>query len=167
MSAELSHPMRKQPKACKALLAHKSVMWWWCLPSTLRDSPNPSTQYSASFGASCHTNTLWPFATSFTSTQILNSRFSTRFFGAEIGNKLTSNYMQIYHSRKNKGQEGSPTTTLSPHLSSPDLTWSFGAHTRSGWIQGHQLKIILTTPTPHISKKYAPEICHKMRGRTA
>ena len=29
------------------------------------------------------------------------------------------------------------------------------------------LKIILTTPTPHISKKYDPEICHKMRGRMA
>ena len=26
------------------------------------------------------------------------------------------------------------------------------------------LKIILTTPTPHISKKYDPKICHKMRG---
>ena len=30
-----------------------------------------------------------------------------------------------------------------------------------------QLKIILTTPTPHISKKYDPKICHKMRGRMA
>ena len=29
------------------------------------------------------------------------------------------------------------------------------------------MKIILTTPTPHISKKYAPKICHKMRGRMA
>ena len=28
-------------------------------------------------------------------------------------------------------------------------------------------KIILTTPTPHISKKYAPKICHGMRGRMA
>ena len=26
---------------------------------------------------------------------------------------------------------------------------------------------ILTTPTPHISKKYAPKRCHKMRGRMA
>ena len=28
-------------------------------------------------------------------------------------------------------------------------------------------EIILTTPTPHISKKYDPKICHKMRGRMA
>ena len=32
---------------------------------------------------------------------------------------------------------------------------------------GSILKIILTTPTPHISKKYAPKICHKMGGRRA
>ena len=29
------------------------------------------------------------------------------------------------------------------------------------------LKTILTTPTTHISKKYAPKLCHKMRGRMA
>ena len=29
------------------------------------------------------------------------------------------------------------------------------------------VKIILTTPTPHITKKYDPKICHKMRGRMA
>ena len=29
------------------------------------------------------------------------------------------------------------------------------------------LKTILTTPTPHMSKKYDPKICHKMRGRMA
>ena len=29
------------------------------------------------------------------------------------------------------------------------------------------MKTILTTPTPHISKKYAPKICHKMRGHVA
>ena len=29
------------------------------------------------------------------------------------------------------------------------------------------MKMILTTPTPHISKKDDPEICHKMRGRMA
>ena len=29
------------------------------------------------------------------------------------------------------------------------------------------LKIILTTPTPHIRKKYAPKVRHKMRGRMA
>ena len=29
------------------------------------------------------------------------------------------------------------------------------------------MKIILTTPTPHTSKKYDPKICHKMRGRMA
>ena len=32
---------------------------------------------------------------------------------------------------------------------------------------GANLKIILTTPTPHISKRYGPKICHKMRGRMA
>ena len=29
------------------------------------------------------------------------------------------------------------------------------------------LIVILTTPTPHTSKNYAPKICHKMRGRMA
>ena len=28
-------------------------------------------------------------------------------------------------------------------------------------------EVILTTPTPHIGKKYDPKICHKMRGRMA
>ena len=31
----------------------------------------------------------------------------------------------------------------------------------------HSVKIIVTTPTRHISKKYDPKICHKIRGRMA
>ena len=32
-------------------------------------------------------------------------------------------------------------------------------------IEDLRLKTISTTPNPHISKKYAPQKCHKMRGR--
>ena len=34
-------------------------------------------------------------------------------------------------------------------------------------LEFYNVIIILTTPTPHISQKYAPKIRHKMRGRMA
>ena len=40
-----------------------------------------------------------------------------------------------------------------------------GTIAKSG--RGEKAKIILTTPTPHISKKYDPKICHQTRGRMA
>ena len=42
-----------------------------------------------------------------------------------------------------------------------------GPKVENGVEKESNLKTILTTPTTHTSKKYAPKICHKMRGRMA
>ena len=46
------------------------------------------------------------------------------------------------------------------------IKWPCSCECKS-WFPRKKTKTILTTPTPHISKIYAPNICHKMRGRMA
>ena len=86
--------------------------------------------------------------------------FSGPFFPRKWGEKIRRE-----NPRKNPAAQKQK-STKNPFCQKPTLTKQMGTKS-SSFSKLKNLKVILTTPTPHISKKNDPKICHKIRRRMA